>query len=251
MMTKQELAKNFILNIEKERLKQDLTQAQMAVKLQMSLSGYKKMISGATTKIDLHIMYLLHSMTGKWIFELVDEQDEYSELILGIKQLSASQKRTVKGLVDFELEFSAIHEDAEEFITVFVPTGNIEDGMIFDSSNFRKINASAYRRKFGDKLYCGIQITSDHLHPVYHMDDILLICRGPIREGDTGIFLNKENGCAYIRKLLPAADWVLEPVNGYGQPIVINRSNEADMQKWIRFGYVLTKMREHFPDTPL
>ena len=244
MMTKQELAKNFILNIEKERIKQNLTQAQMASKLQMSLSGYKKMISGATTKIDLHIMYLLHSMTGKWIFELVDEHDEDSDLILGIKQLSASQKKTVKGLIDFELDFSAVHENTEDYITVYIPTGNMEDGMILDSFNYTKINASSYRKKFGERLHCGIQVTSDHLHPVYNLGDILLICRGSIREGDTGVFVNKENGRAYIRKLLPSVSWVLEPINGYGETITIDRSDETDMKKWIRYGYVLTKMRE-------
>ena len=244
MMTKQELAKNFILNIEKERIRQNLTQAQMASKLQMSLSGYKKMISGATTKIDLHIMYLLHSMTGKWIFDLVDEHDEDMDLFLEIKQLSPSQKKTVKGLVDFELEFAAVHENTEDYITVYIPTGNMEDGMILDSYNYTKINAASYRKKFGEKLHCGIQVTSDHLHPVYNLGDILLICRGSIREGDTGVFLNKESGRAYIRKLLPSVSWILEPINGYGEPIVIDRSDEADMKKWIRYGYVLTKMRD-------
>ena len=58
MLTKQELVKNFTLNVEKERLKLKLTQAQMAKKLDMSLSGYKKMISGVTTIIDLYTAYL-------------------------------------------------------------------------------------------------------------------------------------------------------------------------------------------------
>ena len=87
-------------------------------------------------------------------------------------------------------------------------------------------------------------MTSDHLHPVYNLGDILLICRKGIREGDTGIFLNKETGRAYIRKLHTRASWILEPINGFGKPIVIDTQDEANTQKWIRFGYVLTKMRE-------
>ncbi len=92
MLTKQELVKNFTLNVEKERLKLKLTQAQMAKKLDMSLSGYKKMISGVTTKIDLYTAYLLQNMTGKWIFELIDDYEEDMELILSLRELSQCQK---------------------------------------------------------------------------------------------------------------------------------------------------------------
>lgn len=243
MLTKQELVKNFTLNVEKERLKLKLTQAQMAKKLDMSLSGYKKMISGVTTKIDLYTAYLLQNMTGKWIFELIDDCEEDMELILSLRELSQCQKSFIKGIIEFEAAFSAGHDEPEDYITVFVPTGNMEDGMIYDSSHFFKVNAASYRKKFGDDLYCGIQVTSEHLNPVYNLGDILLICRKAIREGDTGIFLNRETGCAYIRKLQVTASWILEPINGYGKAITIDRQDEAATKKWIRFGYVLTKMR--------
>ena len=130
MLTKQELVKNFTLNVEKERLKLKLTQAQMAKKLDMSLSGYKKMISGVTTKIDLYTAYLLQNMTGKWIFELIDDCEEDMELILSLRELSQCQKSFIKGIMEFEAAFSAGHDEPEDYITVFVPTGNMEDGMI-------------------------------------------------------------------------------------------------------------------------
>lgn len=243
MLTKQELAKNFTLNIEKERLRRGLTQSQMAEQLEMSLSGYKKMISGATVKIDLHTMYLLYRSFGKNFLEMIDEADEDAELMLHFNQLSEAQQKYIEKMIEIELALTDSQENADDYITVFIPTGNMEDGMIFDSANYTKVNASAYRKKFGSDLYCGIQVTSDHLHPVYNMGDILLICHKAIREGDTGIFLNKATGRVYIRKLLPAASWVLEPINDYGEQIVVDRSNQTDMQNWVRFGYVLTKMR--------
>ncbi|WWR14509.1 helix-turn-helix domain-containing protein [Lachnospiraceae bacterium JLR.KK008] len=246
MLTKQEMVNNFILNIEKERVKQNLTQAQMAKKLDMSLSGYKKMVSGVTTKIDLYTVYLLRNLTGKWVFELIDDYPEDSELVMKLQKLSLRQKNFIRGIIDFELEFANSHRDepAEDYITVFVPTGNMEDGMIYDSSNYYKLNAAAYRKKFGNDLYCGIQVTSDHFHPVYNLGDVLLVCHKAIREGDTGIFLNKETGRAYIRKLHPSDTWILDPINGYGEPIIIDSHNINDTSKWIRFGYILTKIRE-------
>lgn len=249
MISKQELTKKFVLSIERERINLNLTQAQMAAKMQMSLSGYKKMVSGATTRIDLHIVYLLHSITGRWIYDFIDEHNEDSDLFLKIKQLSPSQKRTVKSLVNFELGFLNSHDpsspdDPQDYITVYVPTGNMEDGMILDSYNYKKVNAAPYRKRFGDRLHCGIQLTSDHLHPVYHQGDILLICRDSVREGDTGIFLNKKTGRTYIRRYSVSDFWVLDPISSYGTPIVIDRSNEEEAQSWVCSGYVLSKMRE-------
>lgn len=246
MLTKQEMVSNFILNVEKERIRQNLTQAQMAKKLDMSLSGYKKMVSGVTTKIDLYTAYLLYNMTGKWIFELIDDSPEDADIIRNLRKLSPRQKNFIKGIIDFEIAFSDSHkeEPEEDYITVFVPTGNMEDGMIYDSSNYFKMNASSYRRKFGNDLYCGIQVTSDHFHPVYNLGDILLICHKAIREGDTGLFFNRETGRAYIRKLQPSSTWILNPVNGQGEPITIDSHNKDDTAKWIRFGYILTKIRD-------
>ncbi len=244
MLSRQDLTKNFTLNVEKERILRKLTQSQMAKKLEMSLSGYKKMISGATVKIDLYTAQLMRNLTGKWLFELIDDYNEDTELILKLRHLSPSQKDFIKGILDFETEFFSFHENAEDYITVFIPTGNMEDGMIYDSVHYTKVNAASYRKKFGSDLYCGIKITSNHLHPVYNLGDILLICRKPIREGDTGIFFNRENGRIYIRKYQPAAPWILEPINGYGEILTIDQYDHNDMKKWIKFGYVLTKMRE-------
>ena len=47
------------------------TQAEMAKKLELSLSGYKKMISGETTKIDTYTAFLMYDLYGKWLFEMI------------------------------------------------------------------------------------------------------------------------------------------------------------------------------------
>lgn len=74
---------------------------------------------------------------------------------------------------------------------MIVPTGNFEDGMIWDSANIIKVNAAPYIQKFGTKLHCGVMVTSHHLQPVYQNGDILLISKRPPREGDTYIFINR------------------------------------------------------------
>ncbi len=81
------------------------------------------------------------------------------------------------------------------------------------------------------------------MHPVYNLGDILLISKQAIRDGDTGVFVNRENGCAYIRKFHQASPCILAPVNEYGETFLVDSYNKEQMDKWIKFGTVITKMR--------
>ena len=242
-MKRLELVRNFVYSLEQERIIIGLTQAQMAEKLEMSLSGYKKMISGGTVKIDLYMAYLMCELTGKLQLELCGGKLPELELVKKLRKLNRPQLQFIEGIVDFEIEFLQKEENPQDHISVLIPTGNLEDGMIWDSANVQKVNAAPYRQKFGDNLHLGIQVTSNHLHPIYNLGDILLICRKPPRDGDTGIFINKENGCAYIRKFHQTNPCLLEPLNDYGVAFKVDSNNVDDMAKWIKFGYVLTKMR--------
>lgn len=243
-MTRQEFTQNFVESVERERVCMGLTQAQMADKLGMSISGYKKMIAGETNKIGLHLAYLMYSLTGKWLFELCGELSGEMQMLQKYRTLNETQKHFIDGIVDFEAAFAPQPgKDAEDYVTMMIPTGNVEDGMLWDSVDLVKIDVSAYRQRFGDKLHCAIKITSNHLHPVYHMGDILLICQRPPRDGDTGIFVNKENGRAYLRRFRQTDPCRLEPINGYGYTFEVDIHDSAAMDKWIKFGCVLSKMR--------
>lgn len=243
-MTRQEVTRNYILNMEKERVSCGYTQSQMAQRMGMSTSGYKKIVAGETNKIDLYAAYQLYKLTGKFIFELCGEQSADLELFQNIRSLTSAQKAFVSDIIKFEKDFQEKESDITEYISVIVPTGNLEDGMIWDSANIIKINAAPYIQKFGAQLHCGFMVTSNHLQPVYQNGDILLISKRPPREGDTVIFVNRENGCAYLRKFRYGSPARLEPVNEYGVTLELDCDNAAEMDKWIKFGCVLTKMRE-------
>ena len=72
---------------------------------------------------------------------------------------------------------------------------------------------------------------------------ILLIARNPIRDGDTGIFINKVTGLLYIRRLRQTDPWRLEPLTYYGQTFYIDSNNASEMSHWIIFGHVISKTR--------
>lgn len=246
-MTREELVENFTVGVERERTKLKLTQAQLADKLNISVSAYKKMVAGEVAKIDVYTAYRMHELTGKWICELCGDTSEELQIVSQLRSLSSSQLKFVSGVINFESEFrqemEEMKEDTENYVTLMTPMGDLEDGMIWDSAHLEKINAGAYRKRFGEDLNCAIKITSNNLNPVYYIGDILLVSQKPLRNGDTGIFINRESGCAYVRKFYHSNPCRLEPINGYGVTITIDSYDKEDMDKWIWFGRVLCKMR--------
>ena len=126
---------------------------------------------------------------------------------------------------------------------MIIPSENMHDGMVYDSCSLEKINISGYRKRYGNQIDCALLVTSDHMSPVYHANDILLIARNPIRDGDTGIFINKVTGLLYIRRLRQTDPWRLEPLTYYGQTFYIDSNNASEMSHWIIFGHVISKTR--------
>lgn len=242
-MTRFEINENFAENLEKERVRLLLSQKEMASKLELSLSAYKRIINLTTSKVDLLMLYKLYLLTGKTLYELLGVSDQLISLNKKLMSLSPQQMSFIESVVDFENAFKQNVENVEEYISVFIPTGNMQDGMIYDSSNVEKVNIAEYIAIYGNKINCGIKITSNHLHPVYNLGDILLISKRPIRDGDTGVFINKENGCAYIRKFHQTNPCSLEPLNDYGETFYVNSKDKNGMDNWIKFGVVVAKLR--------
>ena len=114
--------------------------------------------------------------------------------------------------------------------------------MIYDSTNVKKINIGNYKQIYGN-VDIAIKVTSNHLTPVYVQGDILLISKSPVRDGDIGVFINKETGRAYLRKYCNGNPVSLVPVNDFGFAFEVNPLNESDVSKWYKFGKVITKIR--------
>lgn len=243
LLNRQQLLEKYVESMECERTRLGLTQAQMAKELDVSTSSYKKLIGGEISKIDLYLAYRLYHLSGKYICELCQEKNSEIEMLRLVSGLTEAQKRFVRDVIEFELNY-AVTAEGEDSVTLMVPTGNFEDGMVWDSVDLRKVNVAAYRKRFGEDIHCAIMVNSNHLHPVYHRGDILLICQRAPRDGDTGIFINKETGRAYLRKFHQTNPCILEPVNEFGQSFMVNPDAPEDMKKWIKFGIVLAKMRE-------
>lgn len=244
-MTRQELTKKFVTSMERERVRLGLTQAQLAQKLNISLSGYKKMVAGETTKIDMYTTIIMCQLSGRMLNELcmIESVEAHVRLYRKIRKLTEEQIDFIESIVDFENDFMDSVEDVTDYVSVIVPTGCLEDGMIWDSASVEKVNIAGYRKKYGNLIHCGLKITSNHALPAYHANDVLLLTKRAPRNGDVGVFVDKEEGRAYIRKFHQADVCRLEPINNYGVTFEVDETNEKDLNRWMTYGCVLTKVR--------
>lgn len=245
-MTRHEMINNFGSSIEQERAKLGYSQKKMAEALDMSLSSYKRIINGETNKINIFTVFHLYGLTKKLGFELCGNTSPQLMVYNSLTKLSDAQLRFITAVINFEAEFAenlTLAENEDDYITVLIPTGNMLDGMIYDSCSLEKINVFPYRKRYGDLINFGVRVTSDHLNPVYQLGDVLLICQQPIRDGDTGLFLDKNTGLLYTRKFYQTSPCRMEPINNFGQTFYIDSTNESEVKRWMKLGYVITKMR--------
>ncbi len=242
-MTKNVLLDCFVQNLEKERLNLGMTQAEFASKLEISVSTYKNIISRRTDKIDIMIAMQIYKLTGHFLYELFGNDNPEMECLKKFRLLNNRQKAYISGKIDFELEMMSHEQDSENMLDVLVLTGNMEDGMVLDSANEERIYCPEYIKKYGERLHCGIRITSNHLNPVYVRNDILGISKKPPRDGDTCILIHKPTGRAFIRKLQQGNPCHLLPINGYGDIITVDTNDHTDIEQWLKFGVVIAVLR--------
>lgn len=132
-MNRLEIANNISTNIERERIKLGMSQAQFAKALDMSLSTYKRIANGESSRIDIYTAYLIYKLTGRFSCELIGFNDDVINLAKRIKKLSKSQRILIDSIIDTELALSAYKDESsnkEDLISVLIPTGNMTDGMI-------------------------------------------------------------------------------------------------------------------------
>lgn len=245
-VTREEIAQNFAQKIEIERTRLGYTQAKMAKALQVSLSTYKNIINGVSRNISLYTVYKVYKLTGSYYSDLCGDESPELDFLVNFRKLPDCKKKAISTFANLELMLAEDEQslsEKEDYMVVYVPTGNMEDGMYYDSSSQMKIPIGRYQRICHHRIDCGIKITNNSFHPVYHQDDILLIHQEPPRDGDTGVFINRDTKRMYIRRFRQTDCWQLEPLTSSGPVIRINNRNNEILKTWIIFGYVLMKMR--------
>ena len=126
----------------------------------------------------------------------------------------------------------------KDYIPILRPLGiRHQDSLSLDSYSQKVLDVGPYRARYGNKLVCGIEITTNTYHPVYMEHDIILIGKDrPPVYGETGVFIH--DGQLFLRRYLPGNPIRLEPLNELGPTIEL-----TSLEGWFIFGYVLSVYR--------
>lgn len=244
MLTQEEIQQGFIEQCESIRRGAGLTQAQMARVLDLSPAQYKVLVAGGTAKIGVYTVYRLAEYVNKSMHMVCGIDTPVSAIEASLSRCTPVQQQFVADIAALEASLRAGQRVTGILKRpVIVPTGNVEDGMLWNSCTIEFADVSGAQALTSDTISCGIKVTSNHLHPAYVRGDIVLICRRPPRDGDLAVVINKDNGRAYARHFKQGDPCRLESINGYGETFTVDPDNPADMGRWIKFGVVVTKLR--------
>lgn len=239
-MQRQELKNAFIDTLERERTLRGWTQWEMAEKLEMSVPGYRKMVSGMTDSIALYTAYRASIVLNIPIPILYGSTEYKDQMLNKIYNAPDSTCQRIEYYLDFDARFRHAQTKVTGdsiWIDVFTLNGYMEDGMHFDSATVDKIQIS---NQYENRVSKGIRVTENSLLPIYSKGDIILLEDRMPRVGDITASINMKTRTLYIRKVLQANDcYELHPIHGRGRVVLIEKQNRSD---WYEMGRVISSV---------
>ena len=110
----------------------------------------------------------------RMFYELCGESSDLFQTYDRMRNLSPTQLHFIESLVQFEFDFARNLETVpsvsrEDYTTMIIPSGNMHDGMVYDSCSLEKINISGYRKRYGNPV--------SYTHLRAHETKANLVCR--------------------------------------------------------------------------
>lgn len=104
MLTDYEMLDNLRNNIELERKKKGYTQQEMADRIGMSLSSYRRMVAGEMNLNASIVIKNLYYETGLCLHELMEVHDPYLDVLKKIRSLDSEQIKFIDYIINRELK---------------------------------------------------------------------------------------------------------------------------------------------------
>lgn len=235
--TNDELLKNRLQN----SLNRNLSQKGWTLKTLSDRSGvpYETLKKLANAKIDNPSLQSVVKVAHAFDCSLDSLFLSESDLAYKLHSLSARSLEFVEAITDLEL--ALMHREKEMgqcLLPIVIPTGMMEDGMIYDSLCTEYLDATPYLSQFGTHLMCAIKITDNSFYPTYLEGDLLLLARDRLpRYGTTCVILHHRQ--LYIRKFISGSPPKLASLNHPDDCILI-----GDPSDFTLLGCVLTVVRQ-------
>ncbi len=223
-----------------EKLNHQLSQKNWTLKALSDKSGvpYETLKKLANAKIDNPSLQSVYKVAQAFDCSLDSLLSDEPGLIHKLQTLPPRSIEFLDAIADFELALTARSDQNSQFlIPVVIPTGSMEDGMIYDSFYTEYIDISPYLRRFGSHILCAFKINGNAFRPTYLNGDVLLVGRNQQPHyGTVGIFLH--NNQLYLCRYITESPLQLETIGNRHYSVTIEHPEE-----WTLFGCVLTVIR--------
>lgn len=218
----------YFRNILRQKLKEKkLTLNALSLRADLPEDTLRSIIYGKSQDVKLSTMTKIADVLNCALDELAGRSpysEEELEIFERLHRLSGHSLRKMEFILNFEEETTlqpSIH--GTQKIPIYLPTGNMKDGMFYDSSSIEFLDISNYPHELRNEADFGIKIISPHYEPVYYINDILLLSKKRTPEFNDTILYIDSAGRLYIRKYSQIG---LEPVNDFGSWIPNDKLTE-------------------------
>jgi len=99
-MDEKTMERTFCVEVERERVRLGLSQAEFAKRLGLTLNRYKRAMTGEVSKLELIGIYRLYKVTGKLLFEYYGYSDDYCNTVANLRRLNNDQLRVINVMID-------------------------------------------------------------------------------------------------------------------------------------------------------
>lgn len=217
-----------------------LTLNALAIQADMSEDTLRSIIYGKSQDIKLSTFIKianvlncsLDNLAGRSFYSLQDQN-----MINRLANLPERSFNVINFVLQLE-EQSILQKSSngKDIIQVFLPTGNLKDGMHYDCFLSESLDISEYPPSIKNNTDLGIKIITRNYEPVYHPNDILLLSQKRMPEyNDIVLYIDNE-GRLYIRTY---TENYLLSINGFGK-----RIPTKDFKKYKAMGVVLKVVKE-------
>ena len=214
--------------LRKQLQEKKLTLNALSAQADLSEDTLRSIIYGKSQDIKLSTIIKIADVFECSIDDMIGHpiySEEERSTILKMRHLCNRSKRSVQFILDFEEKTTLCKStQGKDIIIVYLPTGNMKDGMFFDSFITEELDISEYPDAIKENTTFALKIITNHFEPAYYQNDILLFSRKHLPEYGDIIFYLDDDQRIYIRKYTEKG---LEPISNFGKIIPPNQYNKS------------------------
>lgn len=217
-----------------------LTLNALSLQADLSEDTLRSIIYGKSQDIKLSTMIKIADVLNCSLDELAGRSPystQEQSILNRIRNLPKRSVNVLQFIIELE-EHSALYNSKKgtDMIPVFVPVGNLRDGMFYDCSLYEELDISEYPGSLKSITDFGIRIVTHNYEPIYYPNDILLFSHNKLPEFHDIVLYIDHEGKIYIRRYL---EYGLEAINGFGKNIPIK-----EIRNYKALGVVLKAVKE-------